>query len=67
MNVQADLQLQIVNQRIAEERRHAAAARSVARRRSAGDRSVRRAIGSAIIRIGEWLAADGELGTAGSR
>jgi len=67
MNVQADLQLQIVNQRIAEDRRRASEARSIGHRRSTRNRSIRRAIGTSVIRIGEWLAADGELRPAGSR
>jgi hypothetical protein len=67
MNVHADLQLQIVNQRMAEDHRHAAMARSVGQRRTTRNRSIRRVIGSSVIRIGEWLAADGELRPAGSR
>ena len=67
MKAQADLQLQIVNQRIAREGQSALASQAARRRPSPRNRSIRRVIGSSIIRIGEWLAADGELGTAGSR
>ena len=72
MTAHADLQLQIARQRIADEhrvaheRRIVAASRAVRNQRRHGNRSIRRVIGGRVIRVGEWLAADGELRPAGS-
>ena len=73
MNAQADLRLQVAKQRMADERRFADdrrianASRAVHRQSRIRNRSIRRVIGGTVIRLGEWLAADGELRPAGSR
>ena len=58
MQENAQIQLRLVNDRIATRIREASDARLIASRTSVPTRSVRRTVGHSIIRIGERLAAE---------